>query len=78
MRVKAINEDRMWLCSHCAYQMSDCKGTKAPDLTHCDYYKKPTVFNVRELAERCARLEKELAETKYQLQKCRDELKAKW
>ena len=45
------------LCQLCAYENSDCKGNKEAEKTHCDYYKKPAVFNANEAAERIADLE---------------------
>lgn len=45
------------LCDNCALKYSDCKGNKDVEKCHCDYYKKPVVMNVKELAERVAELE---------------------
>lgn len=48
------------LCDNCALKYADCKGDKGLEKTRCDYYKKPVVMNVKELAERVAELEIEL------------------
>ena len=45
------------LCDNCALKYADCKGDKGLEKTRCDYYKKPVVMNVKELAERVAELE---------------------
>ena len=45
------------LCDNCALKYADCKGDKSLEKTRCDYYKKPVVMNVKELAERVAELE---------------------
>ena len=45
------------LCDNCALKYADCKGNKDLEKCHCDYYKKPIVMNVKELAERVAELE---------------------
>lgn len=45
------------LCDNCALKYADCKGDKSLEKTRCDYYKKPIVMNVKELAERVAELE---------------------
>lgn len=45
------------LCDNCALKYADCKGDKGLEKTRCDYYKKPIVMNVKELAERVAELE---------------------
>ena len=47
----------MGLCDNCALKYADCKGNKDLEKCHCDYYKKPVVMNVKELAERVAELE---------------------
>lgn len=47
----------MGLCDNCALKYADCKGNKDLEKCHCDYYKKPIVMNVKELAERVAELE---------------------
>ena len=47
------------LCDMCAFKQSDCKGNKDLEKIHCPYYKKPTVFNAKEAAERIAELEAE-------------------
>lgn len=47
------------LCDNCALKYADCKGNKDKEKCHCDYYKKPVVMNVKELAERVAELELE-------------------
>ena len=40
------------LCKWCAYEHSDCKGNKdIPYNMHCQYYKKPAVFNAKEAAQ---------------------------
>jgi len=48
------------LCRMCAYEQADCKGNKDLEKIHCPYYKKPTVFNAKEAAERIAELEAEV------------------
>lgn len=55
------------LCRLCAYEKSDCKGSKDLEKVHCEYYKKPTVFNAREAAERIADLEKQVKDLEKQL-----------
>ena len=45
------------LCRMCAYEYADCKGNKDLEKLKCDYYKKPIVMNVKDLAERVAELE---------------------
>ena len=45
------------LCDNCALKYADCKGNKDKEKCRCDYYKKPVVMNVKELAERVAELE---------------------
>lgn len=45
------------LCDNCALKYADCKGDKSLEKTRCDYYKKPVVMNVKELAEKVAELE---------------------
>ena len=45
------------LCDNCDLKYADCKGNKDKEKCRCDYYKKPVVMNVKELAERVAELE---------------------
>ena len=46
------------LCKWCAYECSDCKGNKNLKYTqHCDYYKKPQVFNAKQAAEQIQQLQ---------------------
>lgn len=47
----------MGLCDNCALKYADCKGNKDKEKCRCDYYKKPVVMNVKELAEHVAELE---------------------
>ena len=47
----------MGLCDNCALKYADCKGNKDKEKCRCDYYKKPVVMNVKELAEKVAWLE---------------------
>lgn len=51
--------------------LSDCKGNKEALRANCDYYKKPTVFNPKALAEENAKLKDEIAHLKRELEICK-------
>ncbi len=61
----------MGLCDNCALKYADCKGNKSLEKCHCDYYKKPIVMNVKELAERVAELEIKLKDS-VEVVRCKD------
>ena len=59
------------LCDNCALKYADCKGDKGLEKTRCDYYKKPVVMNVKELAEKVAELEIENRRLQAVVDKCK-------
>ena len=59
------------LCDNCALKYADCKGDKCLEKTRCDYYKKPVVMNVKELAEKVAELEIENRRLQAVVDKCK-------
>lgn len=70
------------LCKWCAYEHSDCKGNKdIPYNMHCQYYKKPAVFNAKEAAQQIQFLRGVLDQTKedyFKLKIAYDKLEAKY
>lgn len=64
------------LCEYCGLKYADCKGNKSLEKTKCDYYKKPIVMNVKELAERVAELEAEVEALRKANQIIHEELSA--
>ena len=63
------------ICRDCALERSDCKGVKDAEKIKCDYFRKKTVVNVKEMAERIAELElenKKLRENAVEVVRCKD------
>ena len=63
------------ICRDCALERSDCKGVKDAEKIKCDYFRKKTVVNIKEMAERIAELEienKKLRENAVEVVRCKD------